>query len=278
MKIDQAKIRYPEQSNKDQQNKVTRASIFTESFREEILNIPVRKLFPYSKQARQNFDEESLQNLAKTIKNHGIRQPLTVVDISGSGEKYEVVSGERRLRAARIVGLERIPCRVLQKQKDAVEIAIIENLQREDLHPIEVARSLKALLDEGVCHEQKEITDKVGLSKSSVSEFLSFLKIPMSMQNEIINKKITARERLRGIRDASTDEERLDLIKDSLVPVVPAQEKDIRERKSSKGGMRARKILSVSVENGNLRFDIKVASLSDEQKKQIFSRLEKALS
>ncbi|MEQ9115688.1 MAG: ParB/RepB/Spo0J family partition protein [Rickettsiales bacterium] len=276
MKIDQAKIRYPEKKKEMSQIKTTRASIFTENYREEILNIPIQKLFPYSKQARQSFDEESLQNLAQTIKSHGIRQPLTVVDIEGNGEKYEVVSGERRLRAAKLAGLDRVPCRVLKSPKDAVEIAIIENLQREDLHPIEVARSLQSLLDEGICRDQKEISEKVGMPKSTVSELLSFLKISPKFYKDIINNKIQARESLRSIRDASSDEERMKLLQ-SNTPSPPPLKKVESANKSSTSVVKTRKVLSVTLENGNLKFDVKVSKLTEDQKKQILNRIEKVL-
>lgn len=283
MRIEKAKIRYPERSAPTL-NKITRPSIFTDSFREEILNIQLHKLKPYSKQARQSFDDESLQNMAQTIKSHGIRQPLTVIPSSGENGEYEVVSGERRLRAARMAGLERVPCRIINNAKDAAEIAIIENLQREDLHPIEIARSLNSLLEEGICKDYKEICEKVGMSKSVVNELLTYLTIPVEEQNEIIKSKISTRSEIRKIKYTETKEERLKLIQkysNQSPSVSRPSNNSTNLKKQTKANKQTRRqtVFSVVLENGELRYDLKKANLlSSSQKRFLLERIKKLLT
>jgi len=139
------KIRHIETNVNNQTNK-TRSSIYTENFKGEFYNISVDKLIPFKNQARKIFDEKSMLNLAKTIKEHGIRQPLTVIPSDIREGCYEVISGERRLRAAKSIGMEKVPCIIIHDMLKAEEIALIENIQREDLHPVELLKAFSNLL------------------------------------------------------------------------------------------------------------------------------------
>ena len=149
-------------------NSKLRASIGMESSIGEYIYIDIERLFPYSKQARTYFDEEKLQNLANTIREYGVQQPLSVIKCEEVG-KYEVISGERRLRAAKLAGLNKVPCIIIKRQEAAEEIAIIENLQRDDLHPIELAKAYNTLLENYNRGDQKKLADKLGLYKSQIS-------------------------------------------------------------------------------------------------------------
>ena len=115
MKIDDAKYKTP-LSQRISRHNTSRVSVYTEDYKGEYYNISVLKLIPFKTQARKIFDEKSLANLALTIKEHGIRQPLTI--IPSESDKYEIVSGERRYRAALIAGLKTVPCIILKDRKN----------------------------------------------------------------------------------------------------------------------------------------------------------------
>ncbi|QEK39895.1 ParB/RepB/Spo0J family partition protein [Candidatus Sneabacter namystus] len=201
MKIEDAKIRVPEKQDSDLEHKrkKSRTSAYTDDFVEEYYNIDATKLIPFKNQARKSFDKESLESLASTIKQHGIRQPLTVVVSPTMEGKYEIVSGERRYRAGLLVGKKTMPCIILQDYKKANEIAIIENIQRENLHPVELMQAYSNLLDEEICFSMGDIASKLGVSKSSVVEVLNLRKLSSNVRDLLLNNKIVSREFLRTL-------------------------------------------------------------------------------
>jgi ParB family chromosome partitioning protein len=192
MRIEDAKIREIPASGQRR----LRSSAYTDDYVGEYYNLTPDKLIPFKKQARRSFDAQSLEALASTIIQHGIRQPLTVVASSEQG-KYEIVSGERRYRAALIAGKTLIPCIILQDYHKASEIAIIENIQRENLHPIELMEAYHNLLQEGICISMKEISDKLGVAKSGVVETLNLRKLSQKVQNLLLEHNIINREFIR---------------------------------------------------------------------------------
>jgi len=177
-----------------------RSSVITESGVGEYIFIKTERLKPYEKQARKVFDEESISGLAETIKQHGIRQPLTVLKSDIEGE-YRVISGERRLRAAKLLNMERVPCIILSDNDNPEEISLVENLQRVDLHPIELGEAYLALLSEkekwgGV----SELANKIGVSKQSLSEKLVYAQsIPVEIKDYVVQKNLRNRILLRHI-------------------------------------------------------------------------------
>ncbi|NOY07634.1 MAG: ParB/RepB/Spo0J family partition protein [Spirochaetes bacterium] len=143
---------------------------------------------PY--QPRQDFDEDNLNELADSIKQKGILQPV-LVEPAGEG-KYIIIAGERRVRAAKIAGLKRIPVIVKQfSDEEKLEIALIENIQREDLSPIEEAYAYKRLIDISGLN-QEEIAGKVGRKRSTVANALRLLKLPASIQDALGRGRITS--------------------------------------------------------------------------------------
>ncbi len=133
---------------------------------------------PY--QPRATFDEAGLEELTASIKQLGIIQPITVRSVGGGN--FELISGERRLRAARMAGLDRIPAYVRQADTEAMlEMAIVENVQREELNPIEVALGYQRLIDE-IGLTQEEVADKIGKSRVAVTNQLRLLKLPPFIQ------------------------------------------------------------------------------------------------
>jgi ParB family chromosome partitioning protein len=140
-------------------------------------------------QPRTKFDEEALKELASSIKQLGIIQPITVRKIDD--RKFQLITGERRLRAAQLAGLNKIPAFVrFANDQEMLEMALVENIQREDLDAIEVAISYQRLIEE--CKlTQESMSDRVGKKRSTISNYLRLLKLPAEIQLGIRDKKIT---------------------------------------------------------------------------------------
>ena len=140
-----------------------------------VLQAPIQRVEPNPEQPRSSFDGEALQALADSITAHGILQPLTVRELPGG--YYQIIAGERRWRAARMAGLSEVPVLVVEADdRKAMELALIENLQREDLNPIEEARGYRALLDEHGL-SQEAISSRVGKSRPAVANSLRLLQL-----------------------------------------------------------------------------------------------------
>lgn len=141
---------------------------------ELVQNIKVIEIEPNKEQPRKHFDSESLEDLAKSIKRYGVIQPIIV---NKKDNYYMIVAGERRWRASKIAGLTKIPCIVRDNdERKNREIALIENIQREDLNPIEKARGFKQLLDEYELTQQ-ELADMVGISRSALANTVRLLNL-----------------------------------------------------------------------------------------------------
>lgn len=152
------------------------------------IEIVLERIRPNPQQPRQRFDEAELATLTASIREHGVLQPILVTETI---EGYQLVAGERRLRAARAAGLERIPAVVRQLDQQAqLEIALVENLQREDLDPIEAARGFRRLIDEfGFTPDQ--IASRVGRARSTVANTLRLLDLAPAVQDAVVARTIT---------------------------------------------------------------------------------------
>lgn len=223
VKLSQAKTRIPSE-NLDKkivppQNKDV-INVFNNDKKGEYYFLKLDQLIPFHDQARIYFDEEKIVKLSVTIKKHGLRQPLTVLKSTLIAGKYEIISGERRYRAAKLIGLDRVPCIVLNDHDNAEEIALIENIQREDLHPIELGRAYHKLYNAGFCKTHNEIAQKLSIPRSQVTEFLSFAEIAEESASTLIQHGISERKYLRQISSIKNSKERTDfiynLINDSL--------------------------------------------------------------
>ena len=154
-----------------------------------VWQIAVDKLVPGQFQPRQHFDKEALQELANSIKENGILQPITVRKRQAGG--FEIVAGERRWRAAQLAGLHEIPALIkAYSDQDALQLALIENIQREDLDPIEEAESYQRLIEEFNLSQQ-QAADKVGKERSSVANALRLLVLPFEIKNMIADKQLS---------------------------------------------------------------------------------------
>lgn len=140
-------------------------------------------------QPRKNFNKEEIENLADSIKQYGIIQPLIV---KKEGEKYKLIAGERRLRAARLVGLKEVPIVIKEyDERELFEVAIVENIQRSDLNPIEEALAYKSLYEEFNL-TQEEIAIKVSKNRATIANSLRLLKLDNYVQNLLIEEKISS--------------------------------------------------------------------------------------
>jgi ParB family chromosome partitioning protein len=145
-----------------------------------LAEIPISQIQPNPYQPRKTFNEASIEELARSVREHGIVQPLVV---TRAGDKYKLIAGERRFRAAQKAGLTTVPALIkeMMQEGDALQIALIENIQREDLNPIEEALAYHQLHDEFQL-TQEEISKRVGKERSTVANFLRLLKLPDSVK------------------------------------------------------------------------------------------------
>lgn len=152
--------------------------------------IPIGDIVPNPHQPRLHFDEEKLDELADSIKTHGVLQPLVVTKLENG--KFELIAGERRLQASKRAGLETVPVvlRAATGEQEKLELAIIENIQRHDLNPIEEAKAYLRLTDEFGLH-QDEVAKKMGKSRPVISNTMRLLTLPVEIQRAIIEHKIT---------------------------------------------------------------------------------------
>lgn len=200
-----------EEITKPKKNSSIRSGIGLEKAVGEFFFILVEDLVPFENQARKIFSDDNISSLADSIRDHGIRQPLTVLRKENS---YEVISGERRLRAAKMIGLDKVPCILLEEENDVDAVALIENIQREDLHPLELGNIYRKLLSKNIYNSQSELAEKISIPKSKISEYIKYSEIPSYVQKFIIDNKISAREKLREISKAceNNDREKIDSI------------------------------------------------------------------
>jgi ParB family chromosome partitioning protein len=160
-----------------------------EQFEANVSEVPVDSIVPNARQPRTTFAEEPLRELAASIKEFGILQPLLVRPI-GEG-KYELIAGERRLRASKIAGLQSVPILVRPaSRQSSLEIALIENVQREDINPLECARAYRRLIDEFAL-TQDQIADRVGKSRSAITNAMRLMKLPKRVQDGLEAGHIT---------------------------------------------------------------------------------------
>lgn len=154
-----------------------------------INEIPIRYVMPNPFQPRMDFDQEALEELAESIKMQGIIQPITVRKLSN--KEYQLISGERRLKASQIAGFDQIPAYIREaNDQQMIEMALIENIQRENLNAIEIAQSYQRLITE--CDlKQEELGDRVGKKRATVANYLRLLKLPPDIQAAIKTEKIS---------------------------------------------------------------------------------------
>lgn len=198
-----------------------------------VSDIEINKIEANPFQPRTEFEKEALIELVNSIKQHGLIQPITLRKM-GYG-KYQIISGERRFRASQIAGLEKIPAYIRVANDQAMlEMAIVENVQRQDLNAIEVALSFKRLLDE--CNlTQEELSEKVGKNRSTVTNFLRLLNLPDEIQIGLKTKKISMGH-ARALLGAKDEAKILDLYRKVIANELSVRKTEelVKEKTESK--------------------------------------------
>ena len=191
----------------------------------DVLRIPVDLIEPNPFQPRMNFDNEALQELAASIRSFGLIQPITVR--RKGNDKYQIISGERRYRASILAGMDMIPAYIRDaSDQGMLEMAIVENIQRENLDPIEVAMSYQRLMEE--CRlTQEQMADRVGKKRASVANQLRLLRLPAKVQHDLKVGLVSVGHAkvLLGVEDPAAQEALCDLIVKGGLSVRQLEEK-----------------------------------------------------
>ena len=177
------------QKSPEEKKKETAASGAPASDESQVREIPVDQIQPNRAQPRKSFDEAALEELAESIRYYGVLQPLLVRALPDG--TYELVAGERRLRAARMAGLHTVPALIRKYTLEQMtEIALIENVQRENLNPIEEARAYQLLMQKfGLTQEQ--LSERIGRSRSHIANFLRLMRLPERVQESLVEEALT---------------------------------------------------------------------------------------
>lgn len=153
-----------------------------------IQEIDIDNIITNPNQPRESIDEESIRELAESIKRKGILQPILV---RKREDKYEIIAGERRFQSARLIGLDKVPAIIIDADdQEAYEISLVENIQREDLNPIEKAKAFQSYIEKyRVTHE--ELAERLGISRSEITNLLRLLQLPLELQEEVRRGNLT---------------------------------------------------------------------------------------
>ena len=175
----------------------------------EILEVSLEDIIPNRFQPRLSFDEDELNELAKSIRQHGIIQPLVLRKV---GNKYEIIAGERRYKASFIAGLTKVPAVVIDlNDNESAEVAIVENIQRKNLSAIEEAKSYKKLLDRGYL-TQEELATRMGKTQGAISNKLRLLNLSEEVQDALLNNEISERH-ARSLLKIDDEEKQVELLR-----------------------------------------------------------------
>ena len=183
---------------------------YEDSLGNRIIDLPLSKIIPNRNQPRQSFNEDSLNELAESIKEFGVIQPI-IVRNTGKGDTYEIISGERRYKAAKNLGFNSIPSIINQGVDDisSLEMALIENIQRDDLTPIELSHTFKQLIEEfKLTHE--ELSKRIGKSRTAITNYLRLLLLPLEIQKLVADERLSAGH-ARALLSIESKQDQIDL-------------------------------------------------------------------
>ncbi len=193
-----------------------------------VRHIPITNIRPNQYQPRTKFDDEKLEELAKTLHTHGIIQPIVVRELGD--EQYEIIAGERRYRAAKKLGWDTIPAIVKNmNDKETASVALIENIQREDLSPIEEAYAYQQLIE---IHNltQEALAQRLGKGQSTIANKLRLLKLPDAIQQALLDKQITERH-ARAILPLKDEEKQIQVLQEIIEKNLNVKQTEARVEK-----------------------------------------------
>jgi len=208
-------------------------ALFTQpsSLEHDLMDLDIDRIDPAEVQPRGVFKEDKLEELALSIQHNGIIQPLVV---RRTGERFQIIAGERRWRAAQKAGLHRVPCIVKDVSQDNVwELSLIENIQREELNPIEEANAYKNLLDKREL-TQEEVAQRVGKDRSSISNALRLLKLPLEIQKLVEEDKLSMGH-ARALLSVDSPEQQLLFAKEIAARALSVRETEHLVKKAQAG-------------------------------------------
>lgn len=206
---------------------------------DKIWHIPISEIVPNSEQPRKTFSHQEMEDLVSSIKKYGVLQPIVVTEKTDGG--YELIAGERRLRASQIAGLATVPALVRSvTQQEKLEIALIENIQRQSLNPIEEAFAYNRLLVEFNL-TQEQVSDQVGKSRSTVANMIRLLALPEVIQKALVDGKLSV-GKAKALLSLNTEKEQMEVFASMLGEKMTvrdvAREVEGRGEKSRKGSVR----------------------------------------
>ncbi len=218
---------YEDESEAGKKKTQSSSDITPEERANVVLNIPVAHIRANPSQPRKNFNEERLDELSDSIHQHGVIQPVTVRYL---GEKrFELISGERRLRASKLAGLKEIPAYIREaNDEQTLAFALIENIQREDLNPLEVAMGYQRLIDE-MGYTQGEVANKVGKNRTTVTNMIRLLNLPDFIQKALRDEQISTGHARALINLKDSDQQKI------LLKKIIAENLSVRDVEESAG-------------------------------------------
>ena len=243
----------------------------TENIIGNIIDLPLENINNNPFQPRTHFNEETLKELSVSIKELGVIQPITVRKIKGN--QYELVSGERRLRASKLAGLDRIPSYVrLANDQESLEMALVENIQRQDLDPIEIGLSYQRLIDE-IKLTQDQLSERVGKKRSTISNYMRLLKLDPIIQTGIRDQFITMGHG-RALVNIEDSKLQLDLYKQIVkkglsVRAIETLVKSFRNTKTNYTNSYSSPFIKQAAEELEIIFDTSVSVTSNNQGKGV---------
>lgn len=220
---------------------------------------------------RTSFEEEALEELKDSISNHGIIQPLTVRKLGR--DKYQLISGERRFRASQLAGLEEVPCYIrIANDQTMLEMALVENIQREDLNAIEVGLSYQRLIDE--CNlTQEKLSQKLGKSRSNITNFLRLLKLPAPVQVGI-KEGLISMGHARALVSAGDEDRQIDLFKQIIADGLSVRDLEAVVKGVKNGAPANKTNGSASPKAGNYNFDQQAISYTNRLSEKLNAKVQ----